>query len=262
MSTIQPSSWPADLALCFALPIEAEPFSDRLERRRKLEGDGFHVIYGDLAGRPLVAVITGPGRERARRAAAAILAAHRPKLVIVAGLAGGLVAGLPVCEVVRVTEVAGLESPARSLDWIWPDRPRVGHDGRLLTVDRVITDAAEKRALGERFGAIACDMETLAIVDACRQRNTAVAGIRVISDSVDESLPAGIGRLLNQATFAGKVGAALGMLARRPSRIKDLWKLQERAFLAADQLNGALLASLPHILAQLEAGRLPKQDAS
>lgn len=243
-----PGTW--DVAIFFALPVEAEPALDRMYHVRRLEGDTFEVAMGEMAGEKVLFAVTGPGRERARRAAEAVLAAHGPRLVVASGFAGGLTERLAPGDVVHGTDVVGEhENQSFPLCWPWGIAPRAGRDGRLLSVDRIIATSQEKHLLGERHGAVACDMETMALGEVCRARGVAIAALRVISDPVDESLPPQLERVLACTTFAGRLGAALGMLARRPTRIRDLWRLRERAFLAADKLSASLLASLPRLAA-------------
>jgi adenosylhomocysteine nucleosidase len=110
------------------------------------------------------------------------------------------------------------------------------HVGRLLTVDRIIRKVDEKRALGQKFDAVAVDMETLAVAQVCKQEKQRFLAIRAITDAVDDELPRDVERLLNRPTMVRKLGAAAGSIVRRPSAAKDLWKLRESAITAADRL--------------------------
>jgi len=108
--------------------------------------------------------------------------------------------------------------------------------GRLLAVERVIRLPGEKRELGVRHQALACDMESLAVAEVCRQRNVPLLAVRVISDTADEELPADIERLLAQASTAARWGTAIGSILRRPSSLQDLLRLRHRAIEASDRL--------------------------
>ncbi|MEL6259978.1 MAG: hypothetical protein AAFR12_02845 [Cyanobacteria bacterium J06626_6] len=62
--------------------------------------------------------------------------------------------------------------------------------GAGVTCDRVITTAAEKEALGDRFSADVVDMESVGLVDALARSNSSrVAVVRVISDDAKSTLP-------------------------------------------------------------------------
>jgi nucleoside phosphorylase len=110
------------------------------------------------------------------------------------------------------------------------------HVGRLLSVDRLIRQPAERRILHEEHDALACDMETISVARACQELNTRLLSVRIISDAVDDELPPEIEHLLSQKSIAGKLGAAAGAVFQRPSAAKDLWKLREDALKASDRL--------------------------
>ena len=123
------------------------------------------------------------------------------------------------------------------------------HVGRLLTVDQLIRSADEKRSLGEQYDAVACDMETAAVADVCRQRGVRFLSVRVISDTVDDHLPKEIDKLMSQKSLAGKLGAAAGAIVNRPGAVKDMWKLKEDALKASDRLAKFLVGVIPQLTA-------------
>ena len=110
-----------------------------------------------------------------------------------------------------------------------PGRPALArsgaHVGSLLTVDRIIRWAEEKRALGERHAALAADMETMAVAEVCRRRQIPLAAVRVISDAADEDLPGDVERLLAQDSDAARLAAAVASILRRPGSLFDLLRL-------------------------------------
>jgi len=110
------------------------------------------------------------------------------------------------------------------------------HVGTLLTVDHVVRHEEEKRLLGVAHRALAVDMESLAVAEVCRRREMPFLAVRVISDAVDEELPADVDRLLRQTSKAGRWGAALGAIVNRPGSLKDMLKLQQAALAASDRL--------------------------
>jgi adenosylhomocysteine nucleosidase len=118
------------------------------------------------------------------------------------------------------------------------------HVGRLLTVPEIIKSPAEKRQLGQTHGALACDMESFAVAEACSFLNTRFLSGRVISDAIDQELPREVDVLLKQKTVAAKLGAAAGALFSRPSSAKDMWQLREDALQASDRLAKFLLGVL------------------
>src|SRR5438067_10389484 len=108
--------------------------------------------------------------------------------------------------------------------------------GRLLSVDSILREAAERRRLAEQHQAIACDMESFAIAETCRDLGVPCLVVRIISDAVDDELPPEIEHLLKQTSLAGKIGAAAGAIMKRLGAARDLWKLREDALKASDRL--------------------------
>jgi adenosylhomocysteine nucleosidase len=122
------------------------------------------------------------------------------------------------------------------------------HVGRLVTVDRVVAKSADKRKLGEAYDALAVDMETYAVAELCRREKVRFMAVRVISDTVDEELPADIGRVAQQRTIVGTLGAVTGAVWRRPASFKDMLRLKQQALIASDRLARFLqgtIAQLP-----------------
>ena len=248
---------PCDVGLVFALGIEAGGTLDLLEGVVKIRGHEFVAYEGAIAGRRVVLIEAGPGREKAARATEALIDGHQPAWVISAGFAGGLVDGLARNDLFVPNSVAWQDSSADpprderlAIDVKMPPAPHL-HIGRLLTVDAVVRTADDKRGLASAHEAQAVDMETFAIAAACQARKTRFFSVRVISDEVGDELPPEIEHLLHQETLSGRLGAAAGSIFRRPSSIKDLWKLKETALVASDRL-GKFLAELVGQLAPRE----------
>ena len=223
-----------------ALPLESGYFEDRLSGLISIKGHGFTMRTGGFAGRGIAVAISGAGQERARRATEALIAGHRPKWLISAGFAGGLQPHLARSDIVLANSVVGEQGQRLSIELGLPtsdERASRGvHVGRLLTVDRIIRKVDEKRSLGASHGAIAVDMESLAVAQVCQCEKQRFLAIRVITDTVNDELPRDVERLLNRPTMVRKLGAATGSIVRRPSAAKDLWKLRESAITAADRL--------------------------
>jgi adenosylhomocysteine nucleosidase len=229
-----------DFGIVFALAAEAGGLLDLLEDVAVTRGHEITVRQGRLHGRSVVLVESGPGRERAARATHALLDAHRPPRVVSAGFAGGLDPALCHGDLVladTIVDCQGQDAPLL-LEEAAPMVPdtfscRVG---RLLAVDRIIRLPSEKRELGVKHQALACDMESLAVAEVCRQRGVPLLAVRAISDTADEELPADIEKLLAQASGPARWGTAIGSILRRPSSLKDLLRLRHRAIEASDRL--------------------------
>jgi adenosylhomocysteine nucleosidase len=251
------------VGLVFALAIEAGGLVDRLAGVIRMEGAGFLAREGGLEGRRIVVVESGVGCERARRAAEALVLGHQPRWVISAGFAGALDERLRQGDILMADTIVDAGGGQLAIDLkVESDAARRLHVGRLLTVDRVLRDPAEKQALGKRHAALAVDMESMAVAEVCRAEKVRFLSVRVIIDEVDRALPRDIDLLLNKKTTAGRLGAAAGAILRRPASIKDMWQLKEDALVASERLGKFLVGVVGQLEPRQKAkGRRQKDEA-
>lgn len=231
---------PAEIVFVFALPVEANGLVDLLTEAVKTQCPGFVEHAGYLSGRRVALIESGVGGDAARHAIAAAIKLHQPAWVVAAGFAGALASELRRGHIVmadRAVDVHGLQFDiGLRMDQAAIDASPSLHVGTLLTVDQLIRSREEKEHLGRQHRAIACDMETTAVVKVCQEAKTRCLAVRIISDALEDELPKEIERLLDQKSIASKLGAAAGAIVKRPSSLKDMWKLQEEALKATDRL--------------------------
>jgi adenosylhomocysteine nucleosidase len=236
----EPSIDRAHVGVVFALGLEAGGLEDMLSGVVTIRGYGFALREGGLKGRRVLVACSGPGKARAAKVTEALIAGHRPLWVISAGFAGGLDPKLRRGDLLIVEQVVDASGQQIDVD-IGLDHAALGessgvHAGRLLTVDRVVRRPEEKRQLAERFQAAAVDMESFAVAEVCRRHDVHFLGVRAVTDTVDDPLPADVERLLHQRSGAARLGAALSTLLNRPGSAKDMWQLHQRAVVASDRL--------------------------
>jgi adenosylhomocysteine nucleosidase len=240
-----------DFGVVFALSQESGCFVDMLSQVRVTRGDGFTVRRGRVGELEVVVVESGPGRQRAAKAAHALIDAYRPRFVVSSGFAGGLDPRIKLHDLIVADSLCDADKREIALDpaAIVPrlDEVQNLHRGRLLTMDRIIALSEEKRQLGIQHQALAVDMESFAVAEVCRERAVPILVVRAISDAVDDELPPDIGRLLSRKTFAGQLGAAVGSVFRRPGAMKDLFHLHQNALEAC----GRLASFLAHLTSQI-----------
>jgi adenosylhomocysteine nucleosidase len=233
----------------FALGIESGCLEDLFQGMITVRGNGFAVREGGLRGRRVALILAGAGQKNARRATEILIDGHRPRRVVSAGFAGGVCDRLKRNDILiadRLLNIDGNELPVELSPGLAAAsiRPSV-HRGTLLTTDRVIRMPSERKALCDRTGALAVDMETFAVAEVCAARQVAFSSIRVINDTADESLPPDVEYLLAQKTGAARLGAALGAVCRRPTSAKDMYQLRENALVASGRLAEFLTKTLP-----------------
>jgi adenosylhomocysteine nucleosidase len=206
------------MLVTFAVREEARPFQKLASRRAGLS-----------------VVVTGMGARNAERSLRSALAQGPPEIVLTCGFAGSLNSELPVGSLVF------------SADEGFPlTHALIDHGARSAEIhcaEKVAVTAAEKRALREKTGADAVEMESGVIRRICRAHKIPSATVRVISDAVDENLPLDFNRLLDgeQNLSYARLLCALLM---SPGSIPGLIRLQRRTRAAADQLARILVKAI------------------
>jgi adenosylhomocysteine nucleosidase len=167
---------------------------------------------------------------------------YRPKLVLMAGYAGGLRDDLSVGDVVLATEV--MDQSGKVLPATWPGQPLQGewqpplHRGRILTVDRIVATPEEKQRLGKEHNALAVDMESAVLGQMCARHEVSFGCVRVLSDAVDTRLSPHLARLLTGEQVA--VSRILLAMLRRPWLAAEYWRLAQQTRRASERLGLAL----------------------
>lgn len=203
-----------------------------------------------LADPTIRVAVSGARPNRAAEAATA-MAKDGASLLVSLGLAGGLDPALATGAVLcpsTVTTGKGVILP------LFPGRlgALAARDGRLLGLDRVVLDPAEKRRLGERHDAVAVDMETHAVARAGTAHGVAVAALRVIGDDASTALPSLAAEAVD-AEGRPDVGRVLRGLARRPGALPALVRAGRDSRRALGVL-AALAPSLHAALAGTQGG--------
>ncbi len=121
-----------------------------------------------------------------------------PRGVLLMGLGGGLSSHLSVGQIV-VYQGCGYVSEAGKWQYLDCDleltqklADALGGDCLLskgISVDRVITQAQAKKALGQKYAVDIVDMEGYAVLDFFQRRGIPVTILRIISDDCQQNLP-------------------------------------------------------------------------
>ena len=191
---------------------------------------------GRLNGVPVALVANGPGPQLAGEAVDVAEQSERMDAFISTGFCGGLEPSLNACDIFVATEVAGI-GPALA-----PASPRPFKPGRLLSMDRVVSTAAEKSELG-KAGASAVEMEAAAVAARAQRWNIPFYAVRVVTDTSAETFPLDFNQMRSpdgRFSRARILGAAL----RRPFAVfPELIKLNRTTKRAAQALGDFLADS-------------------
>ena len=98
------------------------------------------------------------------------------------------------------------------------------HSGRLAESENIVSSSMDKQRIHSKTGAVALDMESIAIAKVARQYNLPFLSIRVIADPVNMNLPRAINYSLNDR---GEIvlGKLLLFLFLHPAELPGLIKL-------------------------------------
>jgi len=239
-----------DPCVLFALGREGQSFRRRLRRQESFSQAPCWATFFTHASQRVLVVETGIGPEKADVALDWLLrrprlgnVAYVPKLIIGAGFAGALQDHLHVGDVVLATEVVDSHGTAWPTTWRESEPLRVPrHRGRILAVPHLVGDPSQKRTLGEKFQALAVDMESAALARRCHDERVPFVCIRAISDDVRTALSPRLVHLLG----TGRVSPwrLLAALVRSPGLVRELWRLARATRVAHEQLANFLIELL------------------
>lgn len=194
---------------------------------------------------------SGPGAARAGAAARAAIASGATALLSW-GIAGGLEPQMQAGTVVVPKRVAlpGGERFAVDAEWQYALastlRPAFAvRDGDLLSVDEVLHSPQDKARAAAATGSVAADMESAAIAQAAAEAGLPFAALRVVADSLVDSLPPDVGSWID-STGRQRVAPVLGAILK-PAYWPMLAVLARRYRIAR-----ATLASVASLLAPVD----------
>ncbi|MBV9732228.1 MAG: hypothetical protein JO275_05565, partial [Verrucomicrobia bacterium] len=166
--------------LVFALPEEA-----RVVRRRiRWNKSPVDVPQGSLAGQEVSLAFVGIGAVRIRELER-LIDQVKPRMIISSGFAGGTRSLLEAGDFILSTNCtdADIVKTLRQHQKIFDAA------GPFVQVQRVAS-ASDKWSLNRSRGACAVDMESETIAGLCRQKGISLVTARMISDAIDEAIPA------------------------------------------------------------------------
>ena len=225
-----------EVVVATALPWEAAPLLRRLGGPRETAGEGFGV-RGHWRGLALRVLVTGPGPDRVRRAAAQLRWEELrppPRVLLSGGVAGALHPDLQPGDVVLADAVRNADPSAvpqtHAVDPGWRQRAQdaletVGlpwRGGLCLGVDTVLADAAAKRSAARESGAAVVQMEDHVWAEVAAAGQTPFLSLRVVLDARDQALPEAALDFPWQGSGAARVAATT---LRRPRLALPLLRL-------------------------------------
>jgi len=183
--------------------------------------------------------ISGMGSEAASVAARTLADAGATALVSW-GMAGGLDPSLAAGTLILPTEIVAPNGTTLPTSRLWRERlsaavsaHRPAVPGKLVTCTRAVGSVADKAALFRQTGAVAVDMESLAVAEVALSRQLSFLAVRVIVDSAADVLPESVTAAADAAGHL-RLWRLLGALTLTPSDLLPLIRLA-RCYRAAGQ---------------------------
>jgi purine-nucleoside phosphorylase len=126
---------------------------------------------------------------------------------------------------------------------VWGDAPCGSRfaRGEISSSDRVVVTAAEKKALREKTGAIAAEMEAGAVKKIAGDWQVPFYCVRAVSDTADEDMPLDFNLYRDSAGRFSLAKIALAAVSRPFTRIPALKRLEANCNVASESL-GAFFA--------------------
>ncbi len=238
-------------------------------------------LAGSLGGVQVVVAATGDGPVAAAAGLAALIAAVRPRRLLVVGVAGGLTPALPAGALVAARRVVPASGAPPALQ---PDRPWLAQalaagalPGTVLAAERILVDTTAKQQalhqLGQAAGAppgggtpeqgapaaaVVVDLESAAYARQAAARALPYLVIRAVLDAAEETLPLDFEAC---RTGAGGGVSNLRVVLRalaRPAVFGELWRLRHRVREAADRLGAVAERLMPAVTAARPAAARPQ----
>ncbi len=212
---------------------ELEGLLAHMDEIAKLDWPLDFARRGWLNGRPVIVVANGPGPSLAGEAVDVVERNEDMDSVVSIGFCGGLRPALGACDIFVATEVVGV-APALA-----PSSSRPFQKGKLLSLDRVVSTAAEKAAFAKNADAV--EMEAAAVADRAQRYNLPFYAVRVITDTFEESFPLDFNAMRSSDGRFSRAKILTAALRRPAALFPELFKLNRRTKRASQAL-GEFLA--------------------
>jgi adenosylhomocysteine nucleosidase len=239
----------ADMAILLiaAEAAELKPFEKHLINARKLNWPIDYAYEGIVEGRRMLLAANGAGPKLAAQAVevasraikGAELSSSRLEAIVSVGFCGAIKPGLRPAQVIIGTEVLdprdGSKYPCAAIN-----ATSEHETGVVASLDRVITHREEKAKLFAS-GAVAVDMESLAVAQAAKRAAVPFFCVKTVSDLADETFRIDFNQM---RTPEGRIarGKIVLYVITHPWMLGELLRLRRRSQDAARALGEFLVS--------------------
>lgn len=247
------------IGLVAAMPEECRPLLRRVTGFRNAGIGRFRAWSFSAGSHDIRLIRSGMGVRHAAEAAAALVAAHRPDLLISFGFGGAVRQGLATGDLVLATGLFRLEA-GRLTRLEEPDRDFTDrairaletqgvsgtfhpHRGEFITTDRIENKGELAGLLPPDMGNPLLEMESGAVAWVASGARVPFMAIRAISDNAGEELDFSIADFTDRELNVS-ILRVLAVLAGKPRILPQLLRLSRNSRLAGRNLASGILAVL------------------
>lgn len=216
------------IAITFALRTESAEFAAQL-RKEKIDD------------RQIIIWHTGVGQKHCQLRMNEFFEAERPDFLISSGFAGGVREDLQVGDLILANNFSDQQLLAKAQQVLTSYKVEAV---KIFTSATIINSIADRNEIARTNNAAAVDMETAVIASACATHGVPMLSLRVITDSLQEPLPAPPTVLFNIEQQRTGLGKLIAHLLRHPVAIWRLLRFGRRIAGARAILANAILALL------------------
>jgi adenosylhomocysteine nucleosidase len=225
------------IAVSFALPAESSGFAALLREKQSAAGGHMKVIHGKIANQSVAMLHTGVGQRICKIRIDHFLQSENPAFFISSGFAGGVREDLEVGDLFLAENFSDrqlLSIAERVL------RDRNVRAGKLFTSKTIVDSVAERDKIARINGAIAADMETETIAQACDARGIPLLSLRAISDTPRQPFPAPLSVLFDIERQRTDTGRLTSYLLKHPIAVWRLIRFARQIARGRERLTNAI----------------------
>lgn len=172
------------IAVSFALPTESLNLVSLLRDRKSDEAE---IIRGRIDNKEVAIFHTGVGRKSCAARIDNFLRAQLPRMLISSGFAGGAREDLQVGDLLLAENFSDRPLLVEAQRILASSHV---HVGKLFTSSTIVDSIDERNKIAREHNAVAVDMETECIAQACAARQIRMLSLRTISDTPRQPFPA------------------------------------------------------------------------
>jgi len=234
------------ILVTFAVEAEFAPWR-KLRGLEPIHLDGLDMFRCQIGRGTVDFVVTGMGMENARRGAEIAMAAPHT-ICIASGFAGSLKPAYKVGDILAARAVQRLGKSkiiecSRNLFMAAYENKAI-EAKMFLTTDKVIATVEEKQRMSPFADAV--DLESFAILSVAKEKRLPAVAIRVVSDRLDEDMPADIDMTVDERGRI-KIGGVFMHVASHPLQLPALIRLGRQSHTAAEALCNFLEAFIKEL---------------